>query len=123
MTVLLWILQGLLAAAFLAAGLMKVSQPIDKLGKMMPWVNHFPVGVVRFVGIAEILGAIGVILPAATGIAPFLTPIAASALALVMVLAAAWHLRQKEYSGIAINAVLFILAVVVAWGRFGQWAI
>jgi uncharacterized membrane protein YphA (DoxX/SURF4 family) len=118
MNVALWIVQILLAAMFLMAGAMKVSQPIDKLGTRMPWVNHFPVGVVRFVGIAEIFGAIGVILPIATGIVPVLTPIAASALALVMVLAAVWHLRQKEYSGIAVNAVLFILAVFVAWGRF-----
>ncbi|MGA7206614.1 MAG: DoxX family protein [Specibacter sp.] len=118
MNVALWIAQILLAAMFLTAGAMKVSQPIEKLGTKMPWVNHFPVGVVRFVGIAEALGAIGLILPVLTGIAPVLTPIAASALALVMVLAAIYHLRQKEYSGIAINAVLFILAVFVAWGRF-----
>ncbi|ALE05878.1 DoxX family protein [Arthrobacter sp. ERGS1:01] len=118
MNVALWIVQILLAVMFLATGAMKVSQPIDKLGTRMPWVNHFPVGVVRFVGIAEILGAVGVILPQLTNIAPVLTPIAASALALVMVLAALWHLRQKEFSTIAVNAVLFVLAVFVAWGRF-----
>jgi hypothetical protein len=61
------------------------------------------------------------ILPAATGIAPILTPIAATGLAVIMVLAAATHIRRKEPSGVAVNAVLFLLAAAVAWGRFGPY--
>lgn len=118
----LWIVQILLAAMFLAVGAMKASQPVPKLGKSMPWVTHFPLSVVRFVGVAELLGAVGLILPAATGIAPVLTPLAATGLAVVMVLAAIYHFRQKEFSGIGINAVLFALAVFVAAGRFTSLA-
>jgi hypothetical protein len=70
---------------------------------------------VRFIGTAESLGAIGLILPAAAGIAPVLTPVAATGLAITMVLAAATHLRRREPSGVAFNAV----AGLVAWGRFG----
>jgi hypothetical protein len=85
-------------------------------------VEDFSATTVRVIGVVELLGAIGLILPAATGIAPVLTPIAATGLALTMVLAAATHIRRKEPSGVAFNAVLFALAVFVAWGRFGPYS-
>lgn len=122
MNVFLWIVQAVLAAAFGMAGLMKLTQPKDKLRPKLPWVEDFSVGTVRFIGLVELLGALGLILPAATGIAPALTPTAATGLAVVMVLAAATHIRRKEPSGVAFNAVLFLLAVVVAWGRFGPYS-
>ena len=121
MNIVLWVIQILLAAAFLAAGLMKSTQPKEKLADKMPWVNDFSAGVVKLVGVAELLAAIGLILPAVTGIAPILTPLAAAGLALIMVLAAIYHARKKEWSSIGINAVFFILAVIVAWGRFGPY--
>lgn len=121
MNVVLWALQGVLAAAFLMAGLMKMTQPKDKLAPKLPWVDDVSIGTLRFIGVAELLGALGLILPAATGILPILTPIAAAALAVVMVLAAFTHGRRREPSGIAFNAVLFVLLVVVAWGRFGPY--
>jgi uncharacterized membrane protein YphA (DoxX/SURF4 family) len=116
--IVLWILQGLLAAAFLMAGALKVSQPIAKLEKNMSWVTRFPVPVVRFVGAVEILGALGLILPWATGIARVLTPLAAVGLAITMVLAALHHMQHKEYKGLPVNGVLFVIAVVIAIGRF-----
>jgi hypothetical protein len=88
----------------------------------LPWVEDFSQGTVRFIGIMELLGALGLILPAATGIAPILTPIAATGLAVMMVLAAATHIRRKEPSGVAVNAVLFLLVAFVAWGRFGPYS-
>jgi uncharacterized membrane protein len=118
----LWLLQGVLAAAFLMAGLMKMTQPKDKLVSRLPWVEDFSVGTLRFIGVAEFLGALGLILPAATGILPILTPIAATALAVVMVLAAITHGRRREPSAIAFNAVLFTLLGVVAWGLFVPYA-
>jgi uncharacterized membrane protein YphA (DoxX/SURF4 family) len=121
MHVFLWIVQVLLAAAFGMAGVMKATQPKEKLEPRMPWVQDFSPGTVRFIGIVELLGALGLILPAATGIVPVLTPIAAAGLAVVMVLAAATHIRRKEPSGVAVNAVLFALAAIVAWGRFGPY--
>lgn len=122
MNVFLWIVQGLLAAMFVMAGLMKATQPKEKLAASLPWVESFPLGVVRFIGVAELLGGIGLILPAVTGTAPILTPVAAVGLAVTMALAAVWHGRRKEFSSIGINAVLLILSLVVAWGRFGPHA-
>jgi uncharacterized membrane protein len=122
MNVFLWIVQAVLAAMFATAGLMKSTQPKEKLAPRLPWVEDFSATTVRVIGVVELLGAIGLILPAATGIAPVLTPIAATGLALTMVLAAATHIRRKEPSGVAFNAVLFALAVFVAWGRFGPYS-
>jgi uncharacterized membrane protein len=116
--VFLWVLQGLLGAAFIGAGIMKVSQPIEKLSKNMTWVPRYSKSTVRFIGAVEILGGLGLILPWATGIATILTPLAAVGLALIMVLAMVDHLRAKEIPMIAVNLVLGAIAVVIAIGRF-----
>mgnify|MGYP000427210283 CR=1 FL=1 len=121
--IFLWILQAVLAVLFLMAGIMKATRPAAKLSKSLPWVEDVPLPTLRLIGVVEVLGAIGLILPAATGIAPILTPIAATGLAVVMVLAVFTHLRRKEYGAIAFNAVLLILCVIVAWGRFGPYAL
>lgn len=122
MNVFLWILQIFLAAAFLMAGTLKATQPKEKLAPKMPWVNDFSAGVVKLVGVSQIAGALGLILPALTGITVILTPLAASGLALIMVLAAIYHVRKGEYSKIGVNALFLVLAVIVAWGRFGPYA-
>ena len=85
------------------------------------WARDFSPTAIRLIGVAEILGAIGLILPAAMHIAPILVSLAAVGLALVMAGAAAVHARRKEAPMIAMNAVLLALAVVVAWGRFGSY--
>jgi len=93
----LWIINGLLALAFLAAGSMKLFRPKAALQSMgMAWTEDFPDAAVKLVGAAEIVGAVGLILPLLTGIAPLLTPIAATALALLMLGAVVVHLRRKE---------------------------
>jgi uncharacterized membrane protein YphA (DoxX/SURF4 family) len=117
MNLVLWILQGLLAAMFLMAGVMKSTQPYEKLVKQLPWVDDVSTPLVRVIGIAELAGASGLILPAATGIATVLTPIAAAGLALVMVPAMALHARRKEPQAIAFNALLLIALIAIAWGR------
>ncbi|MFE7795821.1 DoxX family protein [Streptomyces sp. NPDC057460] len=122
MNVFLWIVQALLALMFAMAGVMKSSQPKEKLVEKLPWVADFSTGTVRFIGIVEFAAALGLILPAATGIAPVLTPVAATGLAVVMVLAIVVHARRKEPSAIGFNTALLILAVLVAWGRFGPYS-
>jgi uncharacterized membrane protein YphA (DoxX/SURF4 family) len=122
MNIVLWIVQIVLAAAFVLAGVMKSTRAKEKLQPSLPWVEDFSLGTIRLIGVAELLGGLGLVLPAATGIAPVLTPIAATCLAVVMVLAAITHIRRKEPSGVAVNAVLFLLAAFVAWGRFGPWS-
>lgn len=119
MNVLLWILQGVFAALFLTAGYLKTTTEREKLEESMPWVNDFSTRVVRLVGAAEILGAIGLVLPSAVDIAPWLTPLAASGLALIMVLASIHHGRKSEWKEATFNAVLFAGVLVIAIFRFG----
>ena len=123
MDVALWIVAGVLAAVFLAAGAMKLSQPRQKLADSgMPWVEDFSDGAVKAIGALEVLAAVGLILPAALDIVPVLVPIAATGLVLLMVGAAITHARRREPQGIAVNLVLLALAAFVAWGRFGPYA-
>ena len=122
MNIALWIIAGLLAAAFLGAGLMKVSRPKEKLAASgMKWTDDFAGRTVKLIGTLEILGAVGLILPGALGIAPVLVPVAAVGLALIMVGAAITHGRRGETQMIVGNVILFVLAVFVAWGRFGPY--
>jgi uncharacterized membrane protein YphA (DoxX/SURF4 family) len=118
MGIALWVVQVLLAAAFVVSGATKLSQPKEKLLKNMAWVEDFSQPTVRIIGALEVLGAIGIVLPALTGIVPSLTPLAALGLVLTMIGAALTHLRRSEYSVITVPAVLLILAAFVAYGRF-----
>lgn len=119
MNVVLWVLQIVLAGMFAMAGVMKTTQPREKLQPKLPWVESVTTPVVRIVGTAELLGAIGLVLPPLVDVAPVLVAWAATGLAFVMLLAAGLHYRRKEPRAIAFNAVLFVVAVVIAWGRFG----
>ena len=94
MGIALWVVQVLLAAAFLVSGATKLSQPKEKLVKSMAWVEDFSQPRVRIIGALEVLGAIGILLPALTGILPWLTPLAALGLVLTMIGAALTHLRR-----------------------------
>ncbi|NNN33419.1 DoxX family protein [Streptomyces sp. S3(2020)] len=122
MNILLWIVQAVLAVLFAMAGVMKSAQPKDRLVEKPPWVADFSPGTARFIGIVEFVGVLGLILPAATGIATVLSPLAAVGLGTTMLLAAAYHARKKEFPAIGLNAVLLILAALVAWGRFGPYS-
>lgn len=84
----------------------------------MPWVKEYSKGYVNFIGIAELLGGIGLILPWALDIAPVLTPLAAVGLGIIMVLAAAFHAKRGEKQGIVSNIVMLALFVFIAIGRF-----
>ena len=114
----LWIAQVLLAAMFLMSGFMKVAQPIDQLSKMLPWAAQVPEALVRFIGVAEVLGAIGLILPSLLRIKPKLTLIAAVGLALVMLFAVVFHISRGETPMIGMNFILMAIAAFIAWGRF-----
>jgi uncharacterized membrane protein YphA (DoxX/SURF4 family) len=118
MGIALWVVQVLLAAAFVVSGATKLSQPKEKLLKNWAWVEDFSQGTVRIIGALEVLGAIGIVVPALTGIVPSLTPLAALGLVLTMIGAALTHLRRAEYGAIAVTAVVLILATFVAYGRF-----
>lgn len=97
---------------------MKATQPVAKLGEKMAWVRRYSTQAVRLIGLSEILGAAGLILPVALGILPILTPITACALIIVMVLAAREHFIDKEKGLILVNVVFILLCAFVAYGRF-----
>lgn len=113
----LWIAQILLAAAFLLVGYTHAFAPIAVAIARAPWAASLPVPLLRFIGVVELAGALGVILPAATRIQPRLTPLAAVGLATIMLLAIPFHLMRGEMKEIAINLVLGAVAAFVAWGR------
>jgi uncharacterized membrane protein YphA (DoxX/SURF4 family) len=118
----LWAAAGPLAALYLMAGFMKATQPIDKLAAQMKWPADYP-RLTRFIGVAEVLGAIGLILPLATGLLAWLTPLAALGLVVIQILAIGFHLMRKEPQILPMNLVLLALAAFVAWGRFGLFGI
>jgi uncharacterized membrane protein YphA (DoxX/SURF4 family) len=120
--IVLWIAAGLLALAMLGAGVTKAAQSKDKLRKNMGWVDDYPDSMVKAIGVLEILAAIGLILPAVLDIAPILVPLAATGVAIIMIGAIVVHARRKEYQGLPVNVILLVLAVLVAWGRFGPYA-
>jgi uncharacterized membrane protein YphA (DoxX/SURF4 family) len=123
MNLTLWIVAIVLAVVFAGSGLMKQFVPKDKLVTSgQGWAQDMSQNNIRLIGLAEILGAIGLVLPAATHIAPILVPLAAVGLALVMVGAVVVHARRNEAMNVAVNVVLIVLAVFVAWGRFGPYS-
>lgn len=112
MTIALWIVNIILALMIGMAGVMKTLTPRQKLGEKMAWVEDFTAPGVKAIGIAEVLGAIGLIVPLATGILPILTPIAAVCLAVLMIGAVIVHIRRSE--PFMPSLVLAVLAIVSA---------
>jgi putative oxidoreductase len=112
----LWIAQVILGGMFMMGGFMKAFTPIDELSVQMPWAKDIPL-LTPFIGISELLGGLGLILPAALRIAPRLTVLSAYGLAVIMVLALLFHISRGEVSGIPTNIVLGLLSVFIAWGR------
>jgi uncharacterized membrane protein YphA (DoxX/SURF4 family) len=122
MNTVLWVLQIVLALTFALAGFGKLSQPKEKLQERMGWVEDFPPRTIKLIGTMELLAAVGLIVPAATGILPWLTPLAALGLVVIMVLAVPVHLRRHETPLAGVNVVLALIAAFVAWQRFGPYS-
>ena len=116
MNIALWIAQALLAAIFLFAGGMKLVIPIEEMTKQMP--IPLPGWFLRFTGIVEVLGAIGVILPWLLRVRPALTPLAAAGLVIVMIGATVYTLAAGDFATAPIPLVVGILAAFVAYGRW-----
>jgi uncharacterized membrane protein len=122
MNIVLWILQVLLAGIYGMAGFMK-GITTRKARERMPWAKDSTETKVKFVGIMEILGALGMLLPMIFNIFPWLTPLAAIGLALVQVLAMLTvHIPRKEFKSLPMNVVLMLLALFVAIGRWSLFA-
>ena len=118
MNLVLWSIAGLLALAFLLGGALKAVLPLETLKQRLPWTKAVPAPFVRLIGSTEVLAAIGLILPAVTGIASWLTVAAAFGLVLLMLSAAIFHSARQEWSKIGTNAVLLLLAAFLVLGRW-----
>ena len=116
--VVLWVAQITLASMFLAAGFAKIIKPLNDLVTTMSFVAYVPTALVRFIGISEFLGGVGLILPALLRIKPRLTPWAATGLAAIMLLALIFHLYLREFQAIRANVIIGAIAVFIMWGRF-----
>ena len=122
MNLLLWILAFLLAAVFAGSGVVKLVTAREQQIARTPYVEDFPQGVIRGIGTLEILGAVGLLLPALLDVATLLVPMAGAGLGITMVFAALVHTRRGD--GIATtlpSIVLAILSVLLAWSRFGPY--
>jgi hypothetical protein len=119
MEIAVWIVSAVLAAGFIGGGIARAVLPLDRLTAMgLGWVADLPRGLVRIISAFEILGGIGLILPALTGILPILTPLAACGLALIMLSGLVFHLRRREWKNLPVTIVLAGLAIFVAVQRF-----
>lgn len=119
----LWIATALLALPYLMIGIMKATRPIPVLAKMIRWPGDVPPAFVRTIGVSEILGALGLVLPIVTGILVVLAPVAAVCLGLIQILAIGFHaIRGETRQTLAINLAFLALASIVAWGQISVLA-
>src|SRR5450759_1529046 len=121
MNIALWVLQILLGLAFVFHSYVLLRPSPERLQSGMSYVLEMPARLRMFAGVAEGLAGIGLILPALLRTLPWLTPVAAAGLVVLMLGAIVFHVRRREYPNVGFNAVLGVLAAVVAWGRFGPY--
>jgi uncharacterized membrane protein YphA (DoxX/SURF4 family) len=119
-----WIVTGLTAALFLMAGSMKLAKSKEQIltDPRMGWAETYPEGLIKLIGAAEVLGALGLVLPGALDVATWLVPAAAIGLAVIMAGAVVVHLRRNELQSVVMNVVLLALTVFVAVERIGPQA-
>jgi putative oxidoreductase len=115
MNIALWVFQVLLAAAFLAHGLLLLSPPPEIAAQMNA---ELPRWFWVFLGVAEVLAAVGLTVPGIARVMPSLVPAAALGVVIVMISATIWHLVRAEYSSAAITVVLLSMATFTAYGRW-----
>ena|SRR2546425_7793917 len=118
MNIALWLVQILLALAFIVAAYGHTVRYDENRQARMAWLNAVPRNAMLVIGTLELLGGIGLVLPAATRVLPVLTPVAAACFVVLMLLAAIFHATRREYPNIVFNAALGLVAAFVAYGRF-----
>ncbi|MEV0355169.1 DoxX family protein [Nocardia sp. NPDC050697] len=115
MEIAYWIVAALLALFYLYAGGVKIVRDREGLRPMMGWVERTPVTVVKLIGVAEVLGAAGLVLPPLIGIAPTLAVLAAAGLAAIQVGGIAVHVARGEFRELGLNVTLLAAAVAAGW--------
>ena len=121
MNAVLWLLQIVLALVFLALGLLMLTRSRERLLRVAGWVEDFPQWVVTTIGVLELLGAVGLVLPGVLGAAGVLVPVAALGLIVLLVGAITTHLLRGEQDEVGVPVALLIAAAVVAAGRLSAW--
>ncbi|WP_129783023.1 DoxX family protein [Promicromonospora panici] len=125
MNIALWIVAGLLALAYVVGGSLKLIMSKEKIaatGTAAGWVEDFKPGSIKAIGVLEVLGGLGLILPAALGIAPELVPLAALGLAMIMVGAVVTRISRHEYKLMVADLGYLVLIGFVLWGRLAPEA-
>lgn len=115
MTIVYWLVAAMLALFYVYSGGVKVLRNREQLRPMMRWVDTVPTWGIRAVGVLEMLGAVGLILPPLTGIAPVLALVAAVGLVVLQLFAGSLRLARRETKDLWLNGVLPVLAVIAAW--------
>jgi hypothetical protein len=113
----LWVAQGLIFFVFASAGLVKLLTPIPQLAAMMPWAGQYSEAFVRSIGLIDLAGGIGILLPALTRILPRLTVLAALGCTVLQMFALVFHISRGEAAVTPLNFVLLALSLFVLWGR------
>ena len=116
----LWIAQWLFAASFVGAALMKLAMPIAQLATIWPWTGELAPTLIRLLGIIDLLGGLGVLLPSLTRIKPRLTVVAAIASIALQLCAMAFHASRDELAALPVNIVFIATAIFIAWGRWSR---
>lgn len=118
MNIALWIVAGVFAFGYIAGGIVKLTMPYEKYAAKLGWPEDFTPANVRFMGVVEVLGGIGLVLPGLVSVAPILVPVAASCMALYMAGAITERIRRGEYKELLGDLVFLAAMVFIAWGRF-----
>lgn len=118
MNIVLWVLQVVLGVFFVAHAYLLLRPPAS-LQSGMNYILEMPAGLRRFAAVAEGLAGLALVFPPLLRVLTWLTPLAAAGLVLLMLGAIIFHIRRREYPNVGFNAVLGVLAAIIAWGRFG----
>lgn len=113
----LWLAQIFVVVVFIASGLAKLFTPLPELAAMMTWPGEYPVAFVRFIGLVDLTGGLGLLLPSLTRIRPRLSVLAAFCCVVLQILAIGFHASRGEFAVLPLNFVLLPLCVLVLWGR------
>ena len=120
MNIALWVLQVVLGIFFVVHAYLMLRPPA-RLQNGMNYIIEMPAGLRLFAAIAEGVAGLALVIPPLFRVLTWLTPLAAAGLVLLMLGAIVFHVRRREYPNVGFNAVLGVLAAVIAWGRFGPY--
>ena len=119
MNIALWIVAIILGVAYTIGGIVKLSWAYERYAAKQPWARDFSARQINGIGVVELVGGLGILLPGLLDIAPVLVPVAASAMALYMAGAATERVRRNEPKEFLGDLVFLAALLFVAWGRFG----